>query len=165
MVPVGALSTTSGGVAMLAVFTLAVHRPFRDVAWIGGVGLALTPLLYWLRPYPDLPYAGTVALTRLFNVSIIGSGMFVRSQQMLVLNLRYQAHQAESEAWLLAEQAQRLAREALQVCGRSSACSGPVSPTTLRPAGRSPRSPRWTFWSPSAARPAPEAPASARQCS
>jgi signal transduction histidine kinase len=47
-------------------------------------------------------------------VSIIGSGMFVRSQRMLMLNLRDQAHQAESEARLLAEQAQRLAREALQ---------------------------------------------------
>lgn len=40
--------------------------------------------------------------------------MFVRSQRMLMLNPRDQAHQAESEARLLAEQAQRLAREALQ---------------------------------------------------
>lgn len=63
MVPVGLLSNTSGDVATVAVFTLAVHRPFRDVAWIGGVGLALVPLLYWLRPYPDLPDAGAVALT------------------------------------------------------------------------------------------------------
>ncbi|BAC68486.1 hypothetical protein SAVERM_776 [Streptomyces avermitilis MA-4680 = NBRC 14893] len=52
MVPVGLLSNTSGGAAMAAVFTLAVHRPFRYVAWIGGVDLALVPLLYWLRSYP-----------------------------------------------------------------------------------------------------------------
>ncbi|MEU2711747.1 histidine kinase [Streptomyces sp. NPDC007205] len=113
MVPVGLLSDTSGGVAMVALFTLAVHRPFRYVAWIGGVDLALVPLFYWLRPDPDLSYAGTVVFTTLLTVSITGWGMFVRSKRMLMLSLRDRAHRAETEARLRAEQAQRLAREAI----------------------------------------------------
>ncbi|MET8770337.1 histidine kinase [Streptomyces sp. NPDC004658] len=113
MVPVGLLSNSSGGAAMVALFTLAVHRPFRYVAWIGGVDLALIPLFYWVRPDPQLPYAGVVAFTALLTVSIIGWGMFVRSKRMLMLSLRDRAHRAETEARLRAEQAQRLAREAI----------------------------------------------------
>lgn len=113
MVPVGLLSNCSGGADMVVLFTLAVHRPFRYVAWIGGVGLALVPLLYWVRPDPDLPYAGVVVFTALLTVSITGWGMFVRSKRMLMLSLRDRAHRAETEARLRAEQAQRLAREAI----------------------------------------------------
>ncbi|MGW0953531.1 sensor histidine kinase [Streptomyces sp. NPDC001212] len=113
LLPVGLLSITSGGAAMVAVFTLAVHRPFRYVAWIGGVYLALVPLLYWLRPDPRMPYTAVVVFTALLTVSIIGWGMLVRSKRMLMLSLRDRAHRAETEARLRAEQAQRLAREAI----------------------------------------------------
>lgn len=113
MIPVGLLSNSSGGAAMVALFTLAVHRPFRYVAWTGGVDLALIPLFYWVRPDPDLPYAGVVAFTTLLTVSVTGWGMFVRSKRMLMLSLRDRAHRAETEARLRAEQAQRLAREAI----------------------------------------------------
>ncbi|MEU6144131.1 histidine kinase [Streptomyces sp. NPDC047081] len=113
MIPVGFLSNTAGGAAMIAVFTLAVHRPFRYVAWIGGVQLALIPLFYWMRPDPDLPYAGAVAFTELFAVTVVVCGMFVRSKRQLMVSLRDRARRAETEARLRAEQAQRLAREAI----------------------------------------------------
>ncbi|MGI5459228.1 histidine kinase [Streptomyces sp. CA-249302] len=113
MIPVGFLSNTAGGAAMIAVFTLAVHRPFRYVAWIGGIQVALIPLFYWMRPDPDLPYAGAVAFTELFSVTVIGWGMFVRSKRQLMVSLRDRARRAETEARLRAEQAQRLAREAI----------------------------------------------------
>ena len=113
MIPVGFLSDTAGGAAMIALFTLAVHRPFRYVAWIGGVQLALVPLFYLMRPDPDLPYAGVVAFTELLTVTVIGWGMFVRSKRQLMLSLRDRARRAETEARLRAEQAQRLAREAI----------------------------------------------------
>ncbi|MFG2375081.1 histidine kinase [Streptomyces sp. NPDC048504] len=113
MVPVGFVSNTAGGAAMVAVFTLAVHRPFRYVAWIGGVQLALAPLFFWLRPDPDLPYAGAVVFTELLTLTVIGWGMFVRSKRQLMLSLRDRARRAETEAELRAEQAQRLAREAI----------------------------------------------------
>ncbi|MFF9526005.1 sensor histidine kinase [Streptomyces achromogenes] len=113
MILVGLLSNCSGGAGMVALFTLAVHRPFRYVAWTGGAGLALVPLLYWVRPDPDLPYVAVVAFTALLTVSITGWGMLVRSKRMLMLSLRDRAHRAETEARLRAEQAQRLAREAI----------------------------------------------------
>jgi signal transduction histidine kinase len=113
MLPVGFVSTTAGGAGMVALFTLVVHRPFRYVAWIGGVALGLVPLLVWLRPDPDLPYPAAVALTVLLTLTVIGWGMFVRSKRQLMLSLRDRARRAEAEARLRAEQAQRLAREAI----------------------------------------------------
>jgi len=98
---------------MVVIFTLAVHRPFRYVAWIGGISLALIPLFFWLRPDPDLPYAGAVAFAELLSLAVIGWGMFVRSKRQLMVSLRDRARRAETEAQLRAEQAQRLAREAI----------------------------------------------------
>ncbi|WP_420708230.1 histidine kinase [Streptomyces sp. HGB0020] len=113
MIPVGMLSNTAGGAGVVILFTLAVHRPFRYVAWIGGIALAQVPLLFWLRPDPDLPYAGAVAFTEMATLTVIAWGLFVRSKRQLMLSLRDRARRAETEAQLRAEQAQRLAREAI----------------------------------------------------
>ncbi|WP_405625381.1 MULTISPECIES: sensor histidine kinase [unclassified Streptomyces] len=113
MLLVGLVSNTAGGAGIIALFTLAVHRPFRYVACVGGASLALIPLMFWLRPDPDLPYAGAVAFTELLTLTVIGWGMFVRSKRQLMLSLRDRARRAETEAQLRAEQAQRLAREAI----------------------------------------------------
>ncbi|MGW7386069.1 histidine kinase [Streptomyces sp. NPDC054794] len=112
-IPVGFLSNTAGGACMIALFTVAVHRPFRDVAWIGGANLALLPLFFWLRPDPTGPYAALLLFATLLTLTIIGWGMFVRSKRQLMLSLRDRARRAETEARLRAEQAQRLAREAI----------------------------------------------------
>ncbi|MFG3660819.1 sensor histidine kinase [Streptomyces sp. NPDC047706] len=113
MIPVGFVSNTAGGAGLVAFFTLAVHRPFRYVAWIGGVSLALVPLFFWLRPEPELPYLVAVAFTVLFSVCVVGWGLLVRSKRQLMFSLRDRARRAETEAVLRAEQAQRLAREAI----------------------------------------------------
>ncbi|MEU9434641.1 histidine kinase [Streptomyces sp. NPDC048252] len=113
MVPLGFLATTSAGACTVALFTLAVHRPFRYVAWVGGAQVALIPLLAWARPDPTLAYGPSVAWSVLFTVTAIGWGMFVRSRRQLMLSLRDRARRAETEARLRAEQAQRLAREAI----------------------------------------------------
>ncbi|MEU6197184.1 histidine kinase [Streptomyces sp. NPDC047061] len=113
MIPVGFVSDTAGGAAMVALFTLAVHRPFRYLAWIAGINLALVPLFYWLRPDPDLPYLAVVILVVLFSLLVVSLGMFVRSKRQLMVSLRDRARRAETEAGLRAERAQRLAREAI----------------------------------------------------
>ncbi|MGW1780061.1 sensor histidine kinase [Streptomyces sp. NPDC002143] len=113
LVPLGFLSTTSAGACTVALFTLAVHRPLRYVAWVGGAQLALLPLLAWVRPDPTLTYGPSVAWSVLFIVTAIGWGMFVRSKRQLMLSLRDRARRAETEARLRAEQAQRLARESI----------------------------------------------------
>nr|WP_203614544.1 histidine kinase [Streptomyces rochei] len=113
MVPVSLLSATAGGAVLLSLFTLAVHRPFRYVAWIGGASLAVTPLFYWMRPEPGLPYLASLFISVLLGVTVIGWGLLVRSKRRLLLSLRDRARHAEAEARLRAEQAQRLAREAI----------------------------------------------------
>ncbi|MDT9698215.1 histidine kinase [Streptomyces sp. P17] len=113
MLPVGLLSATAGGAALVAMFTLAVHRPFRYVAWVSGTALALTPLFYWYRPDPEIPYGWTLFIGVVLTGAVVGWGMFVRSKRQLMLSLRDRARRAETEAQLRAEQAQRLAREAI----------------------------------------------------
>ena len=112
-VPVGIVSDTAGGACMIALFTLAVHRPFRYVAWVGGANMALIPFYFWLRPDPDLPYLAAVVIIVLLTAVVIACGMVVRSKRQLMLSLRDRARRAENEARLRAEQAQRLAREAI----------------------------------------------------
>ena len=113
MVPVSFLSNTAGGAGVVALFTLAVHRPFKYVAWTGGVSVALTPVFYWLRPDADMPYIKSVGFAGLLTAALVGWGMFVRSKRQLMLSLRDRVRRAETEAALRAEQAQRLAREAI----------------------------------------------------
>nr|WP_192583285.1 histidine kinase [Streptomyces albicerus] len=113
MLLVGFVSNTAGGAAIVALFTLAVHRPFKYVAWLGGVSIVLLPVYYWVRPDSDLSYIVSVALGGLLTVALAGWGMFVRSKRQLMLSLRDRARRAETEAELRAEQAQRLAREAI----------------------------------------------------
>ncbi|MGH4033005.1 sensor histidine kinase [Actinomycetota bacterium Odt1-20B] len=113
MILVSLVSNTAGGAALVAFFTLAVHRPFRYSAWLGGISIALMPLFFWLRPDPELPYAASLILTAMLTVGVIGWGLFVRSRRQLLIALRDRAQRAENEAALRAEQAQRLAREAI----------------------------------------------------
>jgi signal transduction histidine kinase len=113
MVPVCFVSNTAGGAGIVALFTLTVHRPVRYVAWIGGASLLLNPLFFWLRPDPDIAYPWSVVVTVLLTAAIVGWGMFVRSKRQLMLSFRDRARRAEREAALRAEQAQRLAREAI----------------------------------------------------
>ncbi|GCB44782.1 hypothetical protein SNL152K_2072 [Streptomyces sp. NL15-2K] len=111
--PVGMISDTAGGACVIALFTLAVHRPFRYVAWVGGINMATVPFYFWMRPDPDLPYAVSVIVFVPLIAALVGWGMFVRSKRQLVLSLRDRTRRAETEARLRAEQAQRLAREAI----------------------------------------------------
>ncbi|MFI6208392.1 histidine kinase [Streptomyces sp. NPDC051041] len=113
MVPVGLLSNTVGGAALVSLFTLAVHRPFRYVACVGGASVATVPVFFRLRPDPELRYPESVVLTVSLIAAAVGWGMFTRSKRQLMLSLRDRARRAETEARLRAEQAQRLAREAI----------------------------------------------------
>ena len=102
----------AAGAMLIALFSLAVHRPFRPVASSAR------------SPWPPPPHSRCCALTRplLLASTIIGVllvllvlswGMVVRSRRQLVVTLRERARRAEAEAALRAEQAQRLAREAI----------------------------------------------------
>ncbi|MFI1356334.1 histidine kinase [Streptomyces sp. NPDC020898] len=113
MLAVSLVSTTAGGAGLVALFSLAVHRPFRYVGPVSGFSVAVIPFFYWLRPDPDLSYFVSVVLSVLLTATAVGWGMFVRSKRQLMLSLRDRLRRAETEAALRAEQAQRLAREAI----------------------------------------------------
>ncbi|MEU6735842.1 histidine kinase [Streptomyces physcomitrii] len=113
MLPVALVSNTSGGALIVAFFSLAVHRPFKYVAAICGSYLATLPVFFLVRPDPELPYLAAIVLTVALVSAVVGWGMFVRSRRQLMMSLRDRARRAETEAELRAEQAQRLAREAI----------------------------------------------------
>ncbi|MFD8573004.1 sensor histidine kinase [Streptomyces sp. NPDC059639] len=113
MLPVGFVSNSAGGASMVALFTLAVHRPFRFIAWVAGANLVLVPFFFLLRPEPDTSWGAAVTFTVIITVAVVGWGMFVRSRRQLLMSLRDRAVRAENEAALRAENAQRLAREAI----------------------------------------------------
>ncbi|MEU2431619.1 histidine kinase [Streptomyces sp. NPDC007861] len=110
---VSMLVPIAGGALLVSLFSLAVHRPFRPVVAMGALALVCGVASPFLRPEPDLtPLASAVAGVVLVLLAT-GWGMLVRSRRQLVVALRERAHRAETEAGLRAQQAQRLAREAI----------------------------------------------------
>lgn len=113
LVLVATVEPVSAGAMLVALFGVAVHRPFRPVAAVGALALALAPVQPYLRPDPDTSFTGATVVGVLLPLLVISWGMVVRSRRQLVVTLRERAHRAETEAELRAEQAQRLAREAI----------------------------------------------------
>ncbi|NEB35704.1 histidine kinase [Streptomyces sp. SID14515] len=103
----------ASGALMVALFSLAVHRPFKPVAIVGLGALAVTCIQPALRPDPATSFLASVIFGVLLVLLVLSWGMVVRSRRHLVLTLRERARRAEAEAELRAEQAQRLAREAI----------------------------------------------------
>lgn len=101
--------TLVGGAAAVALFTVAVHRPFK----ISGPILLLNvitifPIVYW-RPDPELGVKWTFALTLALALLIFGWGVLIRARRQLVWSLHAQADGAAEEARRL--ERERIARE------------------------------------------------------
>ncbi|MFI2213157.1 sensor histidine kinase [Streptomyces sp. NPDC020141] len=110
---VGLLSPVAGGAFVASLFSVAVHRPFRPVALIGALALASSLVQPLLRPDPTSGLLVSIVAGIVMVLLAMGWGMLVRARRQLVVVLRERAHRAEAEAELRAEQAQRLAREAI----------------------------------------------------
>ncbi|MEU1791518.1 histidine kinase [Streptomyces sparsogenes] len=108
---VGLVSYYVAGPLLVALFTVAVHRPLRTVALVGAGAAAQILTAPLVHPDPDLDYVGDVLLGALLVSGAIGWGMFVRSRRQLLASLRERAARAEAEAALRAERTQRLTRE------------------------------------------------------
>ncbi|MGK5627692.1 sensor histidine kinase [Streptomyces sp. URMC 123] len=113
LVPASLVSSTLAGALAVALFTVAVHRPFRQVAAIGVPAVAAAPLSALLIPEKELGFGALTLLGLVIYLAVTGWGMFVRARRRLVIALRDRARRAESEARLRAAEAQRLAREAI----------------------------------------------------
>ncbi|WP_433545037.1 sensor histidine kinase [Streptomyces sp. CA-294286] len=106
-------SPASSGAAAVALFVVTVHRPFRIagrfVVAAVGAGLLQTAL----RPDPSMSFRAAAVAGLVVTLLVVSWAMFVRARRQLVVSLRERARRAEVEAGLRAEQAQRLAREAI----------------------------------------------------
>jgi signal transduction histidine kinase len=116
LVPVGFVSTVGSVATVIALFTVAVHRPAGSVAIIAGLQMAGVPLFQLLHPEDDLPFWAVMVLSLLLTVLVVAWGMFVRARRQLVLSLRERTLRAEREQKLRVEQARqqertRIARE------------------------------------------------------
>lgn len=109
---VSLVEPVAAGAMLVGLFSLAVHRPFRPVAFIGAGALVVAPVQPMLRPDPGSSFLAS---------SVIGALLVLRAQPGHGRTvtapagrlLRERARRAETEAELRAEQAQRLAREAI----------------------------------------------------
>ncbi|MFE5794148.1 sensor histidine kinase [Streptomyces sp. NPDC056503] len=110
---VGALVPAAAGAMLAALFSVAVRRPFRDIAWIVALALAGALVTVFVRPDPETGKALGIVLGVALTLLVTAWGMLVRARRQLVEALRERAERAESEAELRAVQAQRLAREAI----------------------------------------------------
>jgi len=109
------VSSAASGAAAVALFTLAVHRPFRQAAPVAALGLATLPVVLEIFP-GDGQYVVNLVLSVLVIVAVLAWGMFVRARRQLVFSLRERAQRAETEQQLRVEQARqqeraRIARE------------------------------------------------------
>ncbi|MFB9724329.1 sensor histidine kinase [Planobispora longispora] len=111
LVVVSLVSEVSGGASVAAMFTVAVHRPFKHVALVTGLNVATVPLYLVMRPDPELSFREGVAIMTLILLVVTIWGMLVRARRQLVVSLRERAERAEAEAELRVEGARRLERE------------------------------------------------------
>ncbi|MEU9855526.1 sensor histidine kinase [Streptomyces sp. NPDC047974] len=110
---VGALVPAAAGAMLASLFSVAVRRPFRDLAWIVALALAGAVATVFVRPDPETGRLLGIVLGVALTLLVVAWGMLVRARRQLVEALRERAERAESEAELRAAQAQRLAREAI----------------------------------------------------
>ncbi|MGW0122015.1 sensor histidine kinase [Streptomyces sp. NPDC003327] len=113
LVLVATVVPVAAGALLASLFSLAVRRPFRDIAWIAALALVSSVVSVFVRPDPETSTGLNIVLSLLLVLLVTAWGMLVRSRRQLVEALRERARRAEAEAELRAAQAQRLAREAI----------------------------------------------------
>lgn len=116
LAPVSAVFDLAAGAQLVALFTVAIHRPVKVTLAVGAAVLLCRPIaiaVYAARygPPVDPPVSDILLYTATTTLAVIGWGLFIRHRRQLVLSLRDRAEHAEAEARLRAERAQQSARE------------------------------------------------------
>ncbi|WP_206320929.1 sensor histidine kinase [Streptomyces zingiberis] len=106
-------SETAAPAAVVALFTVAVHRPARATAAVCGISLAALGVYQLRWPEDAAPQLTVFVIIGLGHLATVAWGMSVRNRRALVASLRERALAAEAEARLRAERAEREARDAL----------------------------------------------------
>lgn len=103
------VATTVFGTAAVAVYSLAMLRPWRIALSVAAASLAMIISLFRLVAAPDF-LEGAVVFALLY-AALVTAGMLVRSRRMLIASLRERARAAETEQRLRVEEARLLERE------------------------------------------------------
>lgn len=111
---VGALSISATGAGVIALFSLAVHRPLRAVLIGASPWVPVSLVCAALLGRSDLP--SVAGWTTLMVTAAVAWGMFVRARRQLLFTLRERAERAEADQLLHADGARmaeraRIARE------------------------------------------------------
>ncbi|MES9540201.1 histidine kinase [Actinomadura sp. NPDC000600] len=105
-------ATTTLGTAAIAMYSLAMLRPWRIALPIAGANLALIIGLFWASASGTDFREGSVIFALIYAV-LITTGMLVRSRRQLIASLEERARAAETEQRLRVEEARLLERERL----------------------------------------------------
>jgi signal transduction histidine kinase len=103
-------SDMASGAVLIALFTVAVHRPRPVVAAVAAVHVAtLFPYLV-VRPDPETPFVVMLFVALPLLAATLAWGMFIRARRQLIESLRERARWVEAEQRLRVEQARQLER-------------------------------------------------------
>jgi signal transduction histidine kinase len=110
----GTLSISATAPGLVALFSLAVHRPARPAVLATALWVPSVVLFAVYSPTTDP--VSVIAVTTPLALAATASGMFVRARRMLVASLRERAVRAEADQRRHADQARmaertRIARE------------------------------------------------------
>ncbi|WP_433225720.1 sensor histidine kinase [Actinomadura formosensis] len=103
-------ATMALGTAAIAMYSLAMLRPWRTTLPIAGANLALITTLFWMTSPWHQFRQGIVTFALMYAV-LITVGMLVRSRRQLIASLEERARAAETEQRLRVEEARLLERE------------------------------------------------------
>jgi signal transduction histidine kinase len=110
----GAFSSSAGSAALLALFSLAVHRPVRPALLVAGLWVPSLVVFGLYSPTTDP--VSTTAVNMPLVLAATAWGMYVRARRQLLSTLRERAERAEADQRLHEDQARtaertRIARE------------------------------------------------------
>jgi len=111
LVALATFSETVAGAMVVALFTVAIHRPPRTTARVYALSVVAALVYVVLRPEPGVPPLALFLFGVVVQGAAVGWGLFIHFRRQLVLSLRDRAVRAETEAHLRAEQAQQRARD------------------------------------------------------
>ncbi|PHV64965.1 sensor histidine kinase, partial [Williamsia muralis] len=105
-----------GGVALLAVFSLAVHKPMRYAASVALASFVAAMTNRWLYPEGQESLLAVLVFWALMAAVAVGWGTMVRNRRQLLISLAERARTVEAEqreriANARATERERLARE------------------------------------------------------
>lgn len=104
MVPLSTYADLATGAQLVALFTVAVHRPVKVTVAVAAVSVLSRSVFVAVLSPSDPTVTELVSFTVVTSLTAIGWGLFVRSRRQLVVRVT-------AEARLRAEQAQHDARE------------------------------------------------------